>query len=177
MTKEVLVLIIGVLVAEATEVAPWLALRLVRWAAHVRYLDTKRAAIRAEEWQALIEMRPGKLLKLATSLLFTLQAGAAWGSRMLIWIRLFGHVLRSLDNNSLSDRQAKSAADTPLHEQFRIWAKSNNSSGQSVSLVEHVVTTGFDVGLENMLVMDFKPHSRITQAASRVNRSSDPPSG
>jgi DNA-binding FadR family transcriptional regulator len=70
-------MVAGFLITEYGEVAPWIAGRLIRWAVRRLYTDTLRAEIRLEELAALIEERPGKLLKLLTALGY---AGAALGS-------------------------------------------------------------------------------------------------
>jgi hypothetical protein len=68
-------IVLGLLVNECCELSPWVAVRLVRWAARLRYSDTpERAAIRGEELTALVNDRPGKLFKLLTALGFTLRA-------------------------------------------------------------------------------------------------------
>jgi hypothetical protein len=67
----------GLLIAEYGEIAPWLARKVVRWAALRMYPDVVRAQIRSEELAALIEARPGKVLKLMTALGY---AGVAVGS-------------------------------------------------------------------------------------------------
>lgn len=68
-------IISGLLINEATDICPWLAVRLVRWAARLRYPhDPGRAATRGEELAALINDRPGKLFKLFTGLGFALRA-------------------------------------------------------------------------------------------------------
>ncbi|MBA2896632.1 hypothetical protein [Nonomuraea soli] len=64
-------MILGLLVNEMSEVSPWLANKLVRWAACRQYEDPERSAIRSEELAALINARPGKLFKLITALGFT----------------------------------------------------------------------------------------------------------
>ena len=61
---------LGLLVNECCDVSPWCADKLVRWSACRRYTDPARAAERAEELAAVIETRPGKLLKLFTALGF-----------------------------------------------------------------------------------------------------------
>lgn len=66
--------IIGLIVNEGCDVSPWCARRLVRWSAHRRYAEPGRAAGRAEELEALIDARPGQLLKLFTAVGF---AGSA----------------------------------------------------------------------------------------------------
>jgi hypothetical protein len=53
-----------------TDLCPWLADKLVRWSAFRRYRDRERAETRAEELAALIEQRPGHLLKLFTAINF-----------------------------------------------------------------------------------------------------------
>jgi signal transduction histidine kinase len=72
----------GLVVNEASDVCPWTARKLVRWAAHHKYADPKRAVARAEEQEAAINDRPGKLLKLLTALGFVLAALAAEAGRV-----------------------------------------------------------------------------------------------
>jgi hypothetical protein len=68
-------IISGLLVNEATDICPWFAIRLMRWAARLRYPHApERAATRGEELAALINDRPGKLFKLFTALGFSLHA-------------------------------------------------------------------------------------------------------
>jgi hypothetical protein len=65
--------ILGLLVNETTDICPWIAVRLVRWAARLRYPHApERAATRSEELAALVNDRPGKLFKLFTALGFVL---------------------------------------------------------------------------------------------------------
>lgn len=66
----VLGVIFGLLVNEATDISPWLARKLVRWAAYRWAPDQETAARYAEEWTAIIEQRPGKLFKLLSALSF-----------------------------------------------------------------------------------------------------------
>lgn len=67
----VLAIVISVLISlvanECCEVSPWAACKLIRWSAQHRYRDPARAEDRAEELCALIDDRPGKLLKLLTA--------------------------------------------------------------------------------------------------------------
>jgi hypothetical protein len=60
----------GLAINECCEISPWAARKLIRWSAHHRYVDPARAEIRAEELAALVDARPGKLLKLITALGF-----------------------------------------------------------------------------------------------------------
>jgi hypothetical protein len=64
----------GLAVNECCDVSLWLADRLVRRAARLRYGASGRAAVRAEEWTAIIHERPGKLLKLVTAIGFVVAA-------------------------------------------------------------------------------------------------------
>jgi DNA-binding transcriptional MerR regulator len=65
-------IISGILVNEFCDVSPWVAVRLMRWAARLRYGRVAwRAAVRSEEYAALIQDRPGNLFKLLTALGFT----------------------------------------------------------------------------------------------------------
>jgi hypothetical protein len=70
----------GLLINEASDISPWIGQRLARCAATLRYGRCQRARTRAEEWSALLNERPGKLLKLTSGLLFFLDSlpRAAW---------------------------------------------------------------------------------------------------
>lgn len=57
----VAVVVLGLAINECGELSPWLARKLIRWAARVRY------PTRVEELSALIAERPGKLFKLVTA--------------------------------------------------------------------------------------------------------------
>jgi mycothiol system anti-sigma-R factor len=59
-----------VIANEACDLAPWCACKIARWSAFRQYADPARAAVRAEERQAIINERPGNILKLATALSF-----------------------------------------------------------------------------------------------------------
>ena len=52
---------------ELCDFSPWCARKLVRWSAFRRYADPGRAEMRAEELAAVINARPGNLLKLITA--------------------------------------------------------------------------------------------------------------
>lgn len=71
-------LTVGLAVNECCDVAPWCARKLIRWSAIHRYTNHARAEARAEELIALINDRPGNMLKLITALTFA--AGAATSS-------------------------------------------------------------------------------------------------
>lgn len=67
MSHEVLLAVmVTLIVTEATDVSPWIAIRVARWAAkHIYVGNTDRAARREEEWEALIERAvPTKISKL-----------------------------------------------------------------------------------------------------------------
>jgi hypothetical protein len=85
--------VIGLLVNECCDVCPWCACKLVRWSAYRRYVDPSRACEKAEELAALIEDRPGKLLKLFTALGFT-------GGAILVWS---WHAIARPESPSLPD--------------------------------------------------------------------------
>jgi hypothetical protein len=86
-------LALGLVVNEVTDISPWLAHRIVRWAAYRWSKDPETAAGYAEEWAAIINERPGRLFKLGTAVGFA--GGAAFrtmprrleGARA-IWRRL-----------------------------------------------------------------------------------------
>lgn len=76
----VVALLVGLLCRLVLRVSPRVGVRLVRWAAGLRYRqDPQRAAMRAEELGRLVEDRPGRLLKLLTGLGFALHALAVAG--------------------------------------------------------------------------------------------------
>ena len=60
-------IVTGLITNELFEFSPWCARKLVRWAAFRKYPDRGRADMRAEEWTAVINDRPGKLFKLITA--------------------------------------------------------------------------------------------------------------
>jgi hypothetical protein len=70
----------GLAVNECCDLSPWAARKLACWSAYLRYTDTTRARLRAEELAALVDSRPGKLLKLFTAFGFVTSALAvrAW---------------------------------------------------------------------------------------------------
>jgi AAA ATPase domain len=77
--EEILVsVIVGFLVNEACDVSPWCAHYLVRWSVRLRYANPERRRIRGDELVALIDERPGKLLKLGTGLGFLVAALPVW---------------------------------------------------------------------------------------------------
>jgi mycothiol system anti-sigma-R factor len=65
----------GLAANECCELTPWCSRKLARWSAYRRYTDPARAQARAEELAAVINDRPGNLLKLTTALTFA--GGAA----------------------------------------------------------------------------------------------------
>jgi membrane protein YdbS with pleckstrin-like domain len=78
-----LAVVLGLIVNEFSDVSPWLARKLVGWSARLRYGDTTRAEIRAEELAAVINDRPGKLFKLGTGVRFASSALATRVRRMV----------------------------------------------------------------------------------------------
>ena len=71
MIGDILVAVVATLIVnEVTDVSPWIAIRLVRWAArHMYAANADRAARRREEWEALInESIPTKISKLSFGL-------------------------------------------------------------------------------------------------------------
>lgn len=86
MIAAILVAAAGILLAnEACELSPWCARKLVHWSACRQYTDPARAEARAEELAALINARPGNVLKLATASCF------AAGAVITVGRRAFAH--------------------------------------------------------------------------------------
>ncbi|MFF1716282.1 hypothetical protein [Streptomyces sp. NPDC058268] len=63
LTSTLVPLALGLILSEFTEVAPWLARRILRLAAH-RLRSPEHSERYEAEWVALLDERPGKLLKL-----------------------------------------------------------------------------------------------------------------
>jgi hypothetical protein len=80
MTELLVPLALGLLANEFVDVCPWLAQKMLQWAA-CRFGDTDTSERYAEEWTALLYERPGKLLKLVTAL--SIVVGATWRMRSL----------------------------------------------------------------------------------------------
>ena len=110
--------VIGLIVNECCDISPWLARKLVSWAAKRTYSDEMKAAIREEEWAAVIDERPGKLLKLATALAFV--AGAVANSSRNAASRRFARALVmlgeliALSNRSSIAAKARTAAQAEM---------------------------------------------------------------
>lgn len=69
---------VGLAINEYADFAPWVSRKLASRAARRMYADNaERAEIRAEEWAAVIDDRPGKLFKLFTALSYGLAAELA----------------------------------------------------------------------------------------------------
>jgi mycothiol system anti-sigma-R factor len=76
-------LVVGLAVNECCDLAPWCARKLMHWTAIHRYTNPARAEARAEELVALINDRPGNMLKLITALTFAAGAAASSARRSL----------------------------------------------------------------------------------------------
>ncbi|MEU4511757.1 hypothetical protein AB0G05_19875 [Nonomuraea wenchangensis] len=87
----ILGILLGLVVNEACDISPWLAGKLVKKAAHLKYRDPERAATRAEELAAVVAERPGKLFKLATAMAF---AAGALVTRLAVLVQDLGNSLR-----------------------------------------------------------------------------------
>lgn len=70
-------IVLGLIANEFSDISPWAARKIVRWAARQQYGETDRGVTRAEELAALINERPGKLFKLGTASRFASAAAAA----------------------------------------------------------------------------------------------------
>jgi hypothetical protein len=82
----VLALLLGA-AAEFFNVLARVAVKLARRAAYLHYGDTPRAEVRAEEWSAVIEDRPGQVLKLGTALWFIASSACYASARGLGQVR------------------------------------------------------------------------------------------
>lgn len=89
---------LGLVVNECSDVSPWCARKIASWSASLRYSDPGRARQRGEELAALIDARPGNLLKLFTALSFVVSAVLVSSQRTRL-VTLIGRV-RSLPGQS-----------------------------------------------------------------------------
>jgi hypothetical protein len=75
-------ILIGIITAlgvnELCDVSPWCARRLIRLSARLRYSDQERRKVRADEFVALLDERPGQLFKLGTALGFLIASLPTW---------------------------------------------------------------------------------------------------
>lgn len=88
--------LVGLAVNETSDMCSWMAAQLARWAARTWCDDEDLGMEYAEEWAAVVEERPGKLLKLFTAIGFALAAVVATERRAVgrrgqpaILLRLF----------------------------------------------------------------------------------------
>ena len=95
-------------VNECCELSPWLAGKLVRWSAHLRYSDQERAEIRSEELTALIDERPGKLFKLITAFCFAAAAVRVWAVRT--WTQYLENMMARANPTAAGTLQITTAA-------------------------------------------------------------------
>lgn len=78
-----LAVVTALIASECYDVCSWCACKLVRWSAFRKYADHDRAEARAEEWAAVVNDRPGKLLKLFTACGFACGAVLVASRRMV----------------------------------------------------------------------------------------------
>ncbi|MFI6182556.1 hypothetical protein ACIA8R_44005 [Nonomuraea sp. NPDC051191] len=114
--------LLGLIVNEACEISPWMARKLVRKAAYLRYPDTDQARVRAEELESLINERPGKLFKLATAIAFTAsatiarltyRAGVLWSVLREV-VQRYILIMRARRRTYRRGRWEKTAVRTPI---------------------------------------------------------------
>lgn len=88
----------GAVVNELSDLAPWMASRVVRRAAALwTWSDPQSRATQMEEWEAVIDARPGKLLKLVTASWFLVGAVLAAPHRRIRMARRQRHPLPPVD--------------------------------------------------------------------------------
>jgi hypothetical protein len=76
-------IISALLANELCELGPWCARKIVRWSAFRRYANADRAEMRAEEWTAVVNDRPGTMFKLITAVSFAINAVIVSGIRVV----------------------------------------------------------------------------------------------
>lgn len=115
-TTIVLGILTSLIAGEITSIGPWCAKKLARWSAFRRYEENpERAEIRAEELEALVETRPGNLLKLLTALGF---AAAGLAARLYKAARRGGRDVSREAPRPLVLPQAIPQAAAPSSERF-----------------------------------------------------------
>lgn len=165
-----LAIVLGLAVNECSDVSPWLARKLMRLSARLRYVDLERRRIRSDEWVALVDERPGKLLKLLTGIGFLLAAVGVSARRVANkWMR---RVTRSAATDRSSVGFAAAAAtigsnvDELAHaaEQVRATIQGLDASAGAVVTVRGPWGSGktsvVRVALDSMTeaqIVDFNP--------------------
>lgn len=87
-------LVLGLLANELFQKSGWAAMRIVILAARVWPASSQEQADRAEEWPALVNDRPGQLMKLGTALGFL--CGAVFMSSRLKLASWLSHILKRI---------------------------------------------------------------------------------
>ncbi|NJC13027.1 hypothetical protein F4558_002853 [Micromonospora profundi] len=136
--------VFGLAVNEMTDLSPWAARRLVRWAAYHWTTDPEIAAGYAEEWTAIVEERPGKLFKLATAVQFAIGAAGRAAPRTATAIKFA--VRRELA--SVEIQEARSAV--PLGRVLLMLAVS--SSATFIALTYMFDPVGFNLWVLGLFV-------------------------
>ncbi len=128
-----LALLLNVVSNDVGDWLAWLANRLVSTAATWRYHDRpERAAIRREEFAAILEARPGNLLKLATAIGF-----AASATPKIVIVKLRRTRLGRRRNKALVDKNSSGWVDMMLQEQVAIhWSRRRQFRKQQRELDE-----------------------------------------
>lgn len=119
----VLAVAIPLILAEVGPWCGWVAVRLLAWAAKLRYGNTDKAAIRVEEWSGDLGEIPGQLTKLAYSL-----GQFIAGSAKFVQGKMHGSVPQALNLPDLvkaepmvtfESREGRRSSDTFEHQHDR----------------------------------------------------------
>ncbi|MFD8529436.1 hypothetical protein ACFV0L_18650 [Streptosporangium canum] len=133
----VLGVILGLIVNEMCDISPWLAKKLVHRAAYLQFHDSDEAAGQAEEWTAMIDDRPGKLLKLFTAIGFFASSAAGRARQTLTSDRMlalfFSLIARLIPGPLYSRMLGRIAAPCAI---YNLFDKSKRSVIASAIVIE-----------------------------------------
>lgn len=150
--------VFGLLVNEMTDVSPWAARRLVHWAAYRWTPDPEIAAGYAEEWTAIIEEQPGKLLKLLTAVQFSIGAARKAAPRTLV-------SANDVAVRKLADRLGLPAGE--VRYMIRFAGVSLMVVGGAATVVG-IVAMGLDSRQQNILMLSAVAFGFVVGAATAV---------
>jgi membrane protein YdbS with pleckstrin-like domain len=155
--------LLGLVVNEMSDISPWVARRLVVWSAYLRYGDSVRGTQRSEELEAVINDRPGKLLKLGTGVKF---AGAALIARLQRLTNRGDEDGGPLPDEVLSLGRRTILEDEPSTGVARFLFPTEKFRGEWrrhwIFLVKSWLVTATLATLSTIIAVErFKPHDRV----------------
>ncbi len=161
-TTEIIIgIVAGLVVNEFYDISPWAARKIVIWSARARYGRSPRAEVRAEEFAAVIDSRPGKLLKLVTALAFACGATAVRAHQIVLLLRL---------NIELTNRTADIALKRAPVEANDSQPPLETHIKQQLVITGNMMSHGTDLEHLKAIWTGLKPAENLVQLSGRANR-------